>query len=106
MPKGIYVTVVDDKAHVSFPDRSKRGTTLADIIRVVPPRDIRIDTGGSLKTYILPIEGARAAGLLDDIEAPVKVDEPAVDETPVKPKRAPRKAAPKVEEAVSDDNAN
>lgn len=109
MPIGISVLVVDDKVHVSFPDRSKRGVTLAEIVREIPPRDIRVDTSGSLKTYILPIEGARAVGLLDDT-APVKDEEPAEetteDDAPAEtPKKAPAKRAPKkATEAVSDES--
>lgn len=84
MPDGVEVIVEDGFATVT-PEPAERGRVLAALLAAVDePSQIRTDTGGRRRAYVVLEQDARKAGLLDQRK-------PAVRKTPAK-KTAPRKA--------------
>lgn len=73
MPKGIEIEVIDDFAYLEFSDPLIKGQTLARLHEVSEdPKAITLDSGGTKRTYIVPADIARRAGLLDVIETVVQ----------------------------------
>ena len=71
MPKGIAVGVEDGAATIEFVDHTLRGVTLAELFKHTPDPSVVVKTTRPL-AYTVPVEVARAAGLLDEHR-----DEPA-----------------------------
>lgn len=65
MPEGIYVEVDSPFVRVSFPDTSKKGTTLKALFDA--GAEVQVFTGGPRRVYVTDEESARTAGLLDDV---------------------------------------
>lgn len=83
MPTGVEVIVEDGFATVT-PEPAHRGRVLTALLAAVDePSQIRTDTGGRRRAYVVLKQDARKAGLLDK-------PKPAVKKTTAK-KAAPRK---------------
>jgi hypothetical protein len=107
MPAGVEVIVEDGFATVT-PEPAERGRVLTALLAAVDePSQIRTDTGGRRRAYVVLEQDAREAGLLDEPaekNAPpvdpfsVKLEDPKVEEAPV-PEPAPVPDVVLVEEA-------
>lgn len=94
MPDGVEVIVEDGFATVT-PEPAHRGRVLTALLAAVDePSQIRTDTGGRRRSYVVLEQDARKAGLLDK-------PKPAVKKTTAK-KAAPRKSTTKPDPADSD----
>lgn len=91
MPKGIEAVVDGDSVELAFaPDvLSESVGRLFEL--AYDPYEIRIDTGGTHTTYHVPVDLARAAGMLDTPAAPAEIK--PVKKAPVK-KAPAKKVAP------------
>ena len=70
MADGVQVEVENGFAHIQFLDSSKKGPVLTQLLELVGPELIGIDTRSNpRKTYIVPEGTARDAGLLDEAPA-------------------------------------
>lgn len=88
MPAGVEIVVEDGFATVT-PDRTQRGHVLRALLAAVDhPSQIRTDTSGTRRSYVVLEQDAREAGLLD--EKPAKAA--TVKKAPAK-KTAPAKTA-------------
>ncbi|WP_052034037.1 hypothetical protein [Rhodococcus ruber] len=100
MPAGVEVIVEDGFATVT-PEPAERGRVLTALLAAVDePSQIRTDTSGRRRAYVVLEQDARKAGLLDQRK-------PAVKKTAAK-KAAPRKATERpddVGEADTDTEA-
>lgn len=65
MPRGVEVEVVDGMATIAFVDRSLRGLGLTALLAAGGPESVQKVTQPRV-AYIVPVEVARAAGLLDE----------------------------------------
>ena len=83
MPQGIDVQVEDGFAIIDFVDRAKRGPALARLLEVGGPEFVeKLTRGyGPRAVYRTPEGNARAAGLLDDSDAPYPDGDPSEDWT-------------------------
>lgn len=101
MPTGVEIVIEDGFATVT-PDPEQRGHVLRSLLAAVDhPSQVRTDTSGRRRSYVVLEQDARKAGLLDE-KAPANKSEPkAVEPVKAAPKRAPAKKAP----AKSDDEA-
>lgn len=78
MPQGVAVDVEDGFATIEFVDRSKRGQGLTTLLALTSPDNIEKQTRPRT-AYRVPVDVARAAGLLDEPTEPA--EDVAVDET-------------------------
>lgn len=86
--EGIQVEVVDDQVRIEFLNRARKGPTLEAIRRVGGGGNMKLDTGGTKRTYILPRHIAEAAGLVD-AEAPAKAPRKSTAKAKPKPAAEP-----------------
>lgn len=79
MPEGISVVTADGFATIEFLDSGKdrRGEVVAKLIEAGGTANIKIDTGGSRRSYIVPEAVAEKAGLLADTQTAPPVPPPA-----------------------------
>ncbi|MCB8908992.1 hypothetical protein KUG88_02430 [Rhodococcus rhodochrous] len=107
MPTGVEVLVEDGFVTVT-PEPAHRGRVLAALLAAVDhPSQIRTDTSGRRRAYVVLEQDAREAGLLDEPaeenDPPVdpfsaKLEDPKIEEAPV-PEPAPVPDVALVEEA-------
>ena len=85
MPVGVEVVVEDGVAAIEFVDSSLRGVGLAALFEHAPADQVAKVTRPAVR-YFVPVEYARAAGLLDEAvpAATVAADEPETETKPVK----------------------
>lgn len=65
MAEGIAVEVEDGLARIEFLDRSKKGDTVAALLKAGGRGAMKIDSGGTRRTYIVPEAVAESVGLID-----------------------------------------
>lgn len=101
MPAGVEVVIEDGFATVT-PEPAQRGRVLTALLAAVDdPTQIRTDTSGRRRSYVVLEQDAREAGLLDE---PAEEDSGPVDPFPAKVEEAPipevaSAEEPKIEEA-------
>ncbi|QOV97163.1 hypothetical protein [Rhodococcus pyridinivorans] len=93
MPEGVEVVVEDGFATVT-PEPAQRGKVLRALLAAVDhPSQIRTDTSGRRRAYVVLEQDARKAGLLDQRK-------PAAKKTTVR--KAPAKKNPSIGETPTD----
>ena len=73
MPVGVEVLVEDGVAAIEFVDATLRGPGLAELFKHARPDEVQKVTRPSTQ-YLVPVEYARAAGLLDEKAAPAPAE--------------------------------
>lgn len=80
--EGIVVEVEDGIARIEFEDKSLKGVTVGLLTDIAGPHGVKVDTGGTRRTYIVTEAVAFEAGLLDAAPVEVAADAPAEIEVP------------------------
>lgn len=65
MADGVDVDIVDGVAYVEFADTAIKNAFLPKLLDAGGPQGVKVDTGGTRRTYIVSEETAKTAGLVD-----------------------------------------
>ena len=65
MAKGVEVTITDGVARIEFTDKAAKDAALPKLLEAGGPEAIKLDTGGTRRTYIVDEAVAVKAGLVD-----------------------------------------
>lgn len=75
--EGVSVEVADGEARIEFVDKSIKGAVIGELAELAGRHGIRLDSGGTRRTYIVAESVAVAAGLVDPAE-PEDAPEPEI----------------------------
>lgn len=65
MAHGVDVDVVDGQAIIGFADSAVKAEHLSKLIAIAGPTGVKVDTGGTRRTYLVSEDVASEAGLID-----------------------------------------
>lgn len=69
MASGVDVDIVDGVAYIEFADPAVKHAYLPKLLEAGGPQGVKLDTGGTRRTYIVSEDTAKAAGLVDKPKA-------------------------------------
>lgn len=65
MAQGVDVDIVDGQAIIGFTDSATKAEHLRKLLDIAGPTGVKVDTGGTRRTYLVSEDVASEAGLID-----------------------------------------